>query len=158
MTAFRKGGTVLGKGDSIPYVTLVDDDGASVALTSLIDRPIVLYFYPKDDTPGCTAEACRFRDEYEAFVDAGADVIGVSSDGAQSHARFRERHRLPFRLMSDPGGAARKAFGIPATFGILPGRATFVIARDAKILYSFNSQFAPHQHVQRALSAVRGQA
>ena len=149
---------MLNQGDTIPNVTLVDGDGTSLALATLVDRPIVLYFYPKDETPGCIAEACSFRDEYEAFVDAGADVIGVSSDGTQSHARFREKHKLPFRLMSDPGGAARKAFGVPSTFGIIPGRATFVIARDGTILYSFNSQFAPHQHVQRALSAVRDQA
>lgn len=146
---------MLSRGARIPDVTLVDESNAKVALASLIDRPVVLYFYPKDDTPGCSTEACRFRDEYEAFLAAGADVIGVSSDDPKSHARFREKYKLPFRLLSDPGGVARKAFAVPNTFGILPGRATFVINRDGKILYSFNSQFLPERHVSNALVALR---
>jgi thioredoxin-dependent peroxiredoxin len=146
---------MLTRGDHIPDVPLVNADGSTVLLGSLIDRPLVLFFYPKDNTPGCTAEVCAFRDDYQAFVEAGADVIGVSSDDNQSHANFRERHRLPYRLMSDPGGAARKAFGIPKTLGILPGRATFVINRQGTILYAFNSQFAPERHVKNALEALR---
>ena len=146
---------MLSRGARIPDVTLVDENNAKIALTSLLDRPLVLYFYPKDDTPGCSTEACRFRDDYEAFVAAGADVIGVSSDDPKSHARFREKYLLPFRLMSDPRGAARKAFGVPNTFGILPGRATFVINADGKIIYSFNSQFLPQRHVSNALVALR---
>lgn len=146
---------MLSRGARIPEVALIDATGAKVALSSLIDRPLVLYFYPKDDTPGCSSEACRFRDEYEAFLAAGADVIGVSSDDPKSHARFREKYNLPFRLMSDPGGAARKAFGVPNTLGILPGRATFVINHDGKVLYSFNSQFLPQRHVSNALVALR---
>jgi thioredoxin-dependent peroxiredoxin len=146
---------MLNAADPIPNVTLVDEGGARIPLASLLDRPLVLYFYPKDETPGCTAQACRFRDDYDDFVSAGAQVIGVSSDDAQSHARFREKYRLPFRLMSDPDGTARSAFGIPKTLGLLPGRATFVIA-DGAIVYAFNSQFAPAQHVQKALAALRG--
>jgi thioredoxin-dependent peroxiredoxin len=146
---------MLTRGDHIPDVPLVNADGSTVLLGSLIDRPLVLFFYPKDNTPGCTAEVCAFRDDYQAFVEAGADVIGVSSGDNQSHANFRERHRLPYRLMSDPGGAARKAFGIPKTLGILPGRATFVINRQGTILYAFNSQFAPERHVKNALEALR---
>jgi thioredoxin-dependent peroxiredoxin len=146
---------MLSRGARIPEVTLVDENNAKVALASLIDKPLVLYFYPKDDTPGCSTEACRFRDEYEAFLAAGADVIGVSSDDPKSHARFREKYLLPFRLLSDPSGAARKAFGVPNTFGILPGRATFVINRDGKVIYSFNSQFLPQRHVSNALVALR---
>jgi peroxiredoxin Q/BCP len=145
---------MLARGDHIPDVPLVNADGATVLLGSLIDRPVVLFFYPKDNTPGCTAEACSFRDDYQAFAEAGADVIGVSSDDTQSHARFRERNHLPYRLMSDPGGVARKAFGVPKTLGILPGRATFVIERDGTILYAFNSQFAPERHVANALAAL----
>jgi thioredoxin-dependent peroxiredoxin len=146
---------MLAAGDRIPEVSLVDDQDRDVMLTSLLDRPIVLYFYPKDDTMGCTAQACRFRDDYDEFVAAGADVIGVSSDDSAAHAHFRRKHKLPFRLMSDPAGAARKAFGVPATFGILPGRATFVISREGRILYAFNSQFAPQRHVENALAALR---
>ena len=145
---------MLANGDRIPNVPLVDADGTTVLLGSLVDRPLVLFFYPKDNTPGCTVEVCAFRDDYQAFVEAGADVIGVSSDDNQSHATFRERHRLPYRLMSDPGGEARKAFGIPKTLGILAGRATFVIDCEGTILYAFNSQFAPLRHVKNALAAL----
>jgi thioredoxin-dependent peroxiredoxin len=148
---------MLKNGDRIPEITLVDEGGANVALSTLLTRPLVLYFYPKDDTPGCSAEACRFRDDYEDFLTAGAEVIGVSSDDARTHARFREKYRLPFRLMSDPDGTARAAFGIPKTLGILPGRATFVLA-GGYVAYAFNSQFAPEQHVKRALAALRAPA
>jgi thioredoxin-dependent peroxiredoxin len=148
---------MLQAGDPIPNVTLVDESGTSVTFASLLDRPTVLYFYPKDDTPGCTAEACKFRDDYEDFTAAGAQVIGVSADDAAAHARFKAKHRLPFRLLSDPNGSARAAFGVPKTLGFLPGRATFVIT-NGTIVYAFNSQFAPAQHVQRALAALRSPA
>lgn len=145
---------MLHAGERAPDVTLVDEQGARVALRTLLDRPIVLYFYPKDDTPGCTAQACAFRDAYESFTDAGADVIGVSSDSQDAHAKFKERHRLPFRLMSDPDGSARAAFGVPKTLGVIPGRTTFVIDRDGMIRYAFNSQFMATAHVANALQAI----
>jgi len=147
--------TMLGAGDRIPEVTLQGRDGP-VPLSSLLGKRLVLFFYPKDDTPGCTAEACSFRDEYQAFVDAGAEVIGVSSDDGASHAAFAGRHRLPFPLLSDPGEIARNAFGIPRTLGLLPGRATFVIDADGTVLHAFNSQFAPTKHVAEALTILRG--
>ncbi len=146
---------MLQAGERAPDVTLIDSDGTRVALTSLLERPLVLYFYPKDDTPGCTAQACAFRDLYDEFSEAGADVIGVSSDSQTAHAQFSARHRLPFRLMSDPDASARTAFGIPKTLGILPGRATFVIDRDGTIRYAFNSQFLATAHVSNALRALR---
>ncbi len=146
---------MLATGDLVPDVTFTDENGASVALRSLLDRPLVLYFYPKDNTPGCTVEACGFRDAYEGFVHAGADVVGVSSDDERSHASFRYKHNLPFRLMSDRGGHARRAFAVPKTWGVLPGRATFVIGRDGRILYAFNSQFTPYAHVANALAALK---
>jgi len=147
---------MLNSGDMIPDAFLIDESGAQVKLSALLEKPLVLYFYPKDNTPGCTVEACGFRDSYEAFVEAGADVIGVSSDSEQSHARFRAKHNLPYRLMSDKGGVARRAFGVPNTWGILPGRATFVIGRDGRIIYAFNSQFTPDTHVKNALVALGG--
>jgi peroxiredoxin Q/BCP len=142
-------------GDAAPDVTLLERN-APVALASFRGKPLVLFFYPKDETPGCTAEACSFRDEYQAFVEAGAEVAGVSSDDGTSHDGFAARHRLPFRLLSDPGEAARKAFGIPKTLGLFPGRATFVIDADGTILHAFNSQFAPLRHVREALTILRG--
>jgi thioredoxin-dependent peroxiredoxin len=145
---------MLTSGDMIPDASLIDGNGARVKLDALLQKPLVLYFYPKDNTPGCTVEACGFRDAYDAFVEAGAEVIGVSSDNERSHSRFREKHNLPYRLMSDTGGAARRAFGVPSTWGILPGRATFVIGRDGRIIYAFNSQFTPDAHVKNALAAL----
>ena len=113
-----------------PTASFVDETGATVSLESLMgQKTLVLYFYPKDETPGCTVEACTFRDQYEDFVAAGAEVIGVSADDAASHEAFKAKHRLPFRLLTDPGGLAAKAFGVKKTLGLLPGRVTFVIDR-----------------------------
>jgi peroxiredoxin Q/BCP len=114
----------------------------------------VLYFYPKDHTPGCTAQACAFRDAYQDFTDAGAVVVGVSSDDAATHAGFAEKYHLPFTLLSDRGGAAQKAFGVSKTLGLLPGRVTFVIDKDGVIRHTFNSQFLSTKHIGEALAAL----
>ena len=121
--------SMLKAGDTAPDVSFVEKN-QPVALASFRGKKLVLFFYPKDDTPGCTAEACSFRDEYQAFVDADVQVAGVSSDDGSSHDAFAGKHNLPFRLLSDPDEAARKAFGIPKTLGLFPGRATFVIDAD----------------------------
>ena len=149
----------VGVGDRAPSFDLITADGEHVTLEGLLARgPLVLYFYPKDQTPGCTAEACSFRDAYGAFTDAGAQVLGVSSDDAESHKRFAERHRLPFPLASDPGGAVRKRYGIAKTLGLLPGRVTYVIDREGIIRLAFRSQFAPQKHIDEALAALRALA
>jgi peroxiredoxin Q/BCP len=143
-------------GDRAPDFTLPDRGGRTVRLGDYRGKKaVVLYFYPKDDTPGCTAEACTFRDHYEEFRDAGAEVIGVSSDSGESHARFADKHRLPFVLVADKGGAVRKQYGVPATLGVLPGRVTFVIDRDGVVRHVFNSQFQAKKHVAEALDALR---
>jgi len=117
-------------GDKAPDFTLPSQAGEQVRLSDRLgERVVVLYFYPKDETPGCTREACAFRDSYEVFTDAGAEVIGVSSDSAESHAAFAGHHKLPFTLLSDEGGRVRKSYGVPATLGLLPGRVTYVIDR-----------------------------
>ncbi len=148
---------MLHAGDTIPDVSLEGPDGKPVKLRELASaRALVLYFYPKDDTPGCTAEACSFRDHYQDFTDAGADVVGVSSDGRDSHARFVERHKLPFTLLTDPRGEARAAFGVkPSFLGLLPGRVTFVIDRENKVRHAFDSQLRATAHVAEALRVVR---
>lgn len=146
---------MLGRGDRIPNLTLQDERGTALSLYALLGRPLVLFFYPKDETPSCTAEACAFRDAYEQFVQLGAAVVGVSSGDAVSHARFVRKHALPFRLMTDPGGAVRRALQIPKTLGVLPGRVTFVIAADGTILHAFTSQFRTTKHVAEALQALR---
>jgi peroxiredoxin Q/BCP len=115
---------------------------------------IVLYFYPRDETPGCTAEACAFRDSYEIFVDAGAEVVGVSGDSVDSHERFAEHHELPFVLISDKGGAIRRLYGVKATLGIWPGRVTFVIDKDGIVRHVFSSQIDSVRHVEEALRTI----
>jgi peroxiredoxin Q/BCP len=145
----------LSVGDPVPDVTFRDASGP-VRLKELIgDKVIVLYFYPKDETKGCTAEACSFRDRYQDFTDAGADVIGVSTDTARSHESFAKHHRLPFRLLTDEGGAAAKAMGVKKTLGIVPGRSTFVIDRDGVVRLRWDGQLGAVRHVDEALAYVK---
>lgn len=150
---------MLKPGDQAPDFTLSNSGGRAVALSALLaEKPVVLYFYPKDFTPGCTAEACAFRDAYEDFVAAGAEVVGISSDSGESHGRFAEKHRLPFVLLADPGGKTRRLFGVPRTLGILDGRVTFVIDRGGVIRHVFRSQLGIARHVRGALDTVRSLA
>ena len=143
-------------GDKAPPFTLSTADGRQVSLSDYRGRqPVVVYFYPKDDTPGCTAEACAFRDQYEDFKQAGAEVIGISSDAPEAHAKFASKHHLPFLLLSDRDGAVRKAYGVPATLGLLPGRVTFVIDREGIIRHLFSSQFRATKHVSEAIRALK---
>lgn len=143
-------------GDRVPDFTLPDQEGKPVSLGELVASGcLVLYFYPKDDTPGCTKEACSFRDEHHEFADAGACVVGVSSDDVESHRRFAAKHRLPFRLLSDRGGDLRKAFGIPKTLGLIDGRVTYVIDSQSIVRHMFNSQLRTRKHVEEALRLVR---
>ncbi|MFO7181712.1 MAG: peroxiredoxin [Pseudomonadota bacterium] len=143
-------------GSIAPDFTLEDQNGAPVRLYSELERgPVVLYFYPKDETPGCTAEACSFRDQHTDFVDAGAAVLGVSDDSVASHREFAAHHRLPFRLLSDPDGAVRKLYGVKKTLGLINGRVTFVIAPDRTIRHVFRSQLKFRQHVSEALNTLR---
>jgi len=146
---------LLSVGDKAPAFETTDQDGKPVALSDYKGKKVVLYFYPKDDTPGCTKESCSFRDQYQDFQDAGAEVIGVSSDSAESHEKFATKYRLPFALLSDRGGATRKAYGVPSTLGVLPGRVTYVIDREGTVRHVFNSQLQATQHVAEALKALR---
>ena len=147
--------TSLAAGDRAPDLTLFTQSGP-VTIASLAARgPVVVYFDPKDDTPACTLEACGFRDAYEAFVDAGASVVGVSSDSAESHRRFAERHKLPFLLASDPDLVVHEAFGALKLLGLLPGRVTYVVDRERIVRHVFESQLLPRRHVQEALEVVR---
>jgi peroxiredoxin Q/BCP len=143
-------------GERAPDFDLPVAGGGRVRLADILAHgPLVLFFYPKDNTPGCTAEACSFRDAYAAFADNGAQVIGVSSDSIDSHAAFAEKHSLPFPLASDPGGLARKAYGVPKALGLLPGRVTYVIDRGGVVRSIFNSMFAPEKHVNAALDVLK---
>jgi thioredoxin-dependent peroxiredoxin len=143
-------------GEQAPDFTLPSQSGEPVRLSDRLgERVVVLYFYPKDNTPGCTAEACAFRDSYEVFTEAGAEVIGVSSDSADRHAAFAGRHDLPFTLLSDSGGRIRKSYRVPAVLGVLPGRVTYVIDRQGTVRHMFNSMTNIDQHVGDALAVVR---
>jgi thioredoxin-dependent peroxiredoxin len=143
-------------GDKAPDFTLPSQSGELVRLHDRLgERVVVLYFYPKDNTSGCTAEACAFRDSYETFTDAGAEVIGVSSDSADKHAAFAGQHHLPFTLVADKGGRVRKSYGVPSVLGVIPGRVTYVIDRTGTVRHVFNSMTNIGQHVSDALDVVR---
>jgi thioredoxin-dependent peroxiredoxin len=143
-------------GDKAPDFTLPSQSGEQVSLHDRLgEHVVVLYFYPKDNTSGCTAEACAFRDSYEVFTEAGAEVIGVSSDSVDKHAGFAGKHSLPFTLLSDRGGVVRKSYGVSAVLGVIPGRVTYVIDRGGVVRHIFSSMTNIGQHVSDALDTVR---
>ena len=147
---------LLATGSKAPEFSLSDDAGEPRKLSEFLAKgPVVVYFYPKDDTPGCTAEACKFRDDYEDFVSAGAEVVGISSDGGSSHRAFKDKHRLPFVLLSDPDAQVARSFGVKKVLGLLPGRATFVLDQQGLVQLSFSSQLNMHAHVNEALETIR---
>ncbi len=146
----------IGVGDRSPDFTARSHTGREVSLADYRGKSaVVLFFYPKDGTAICTKEACSFRDAYEDFLQAGAVVIGVSSDSAERHRAFAGGHRLPFVLVADEDGSLRKAFGVPKTLGIVPGRVTYVIDKDGVVRHVFSSQFSADRHVGEALAVVR---
>ena len=145
----------IGAGDPAPEFSLPDQTGKTVSLKDLTGRKeVVLYFYPKDNTPGCTAEAGAFRDSYEAFRDLGAEVIGVSSDTVDSHRSFASKCDLPFTILSDQGGRVRKLYGVPSTLGLLPGRVTYIIDKKGVVRPVFSSQMNPTRHVENAMKVL----
>lgn len=143
-------------GDEIPSFKAKDTYGNDFDSQKLVgQKPLVIYFYPKDHTPGCTTQACSFRDQYEDFKDLGAEVIGISSDSVESHKKFSEQYKLPFILLSDHDKKIRKLFGVPSgMFGLLPGRVTYVIDKEGKIIMIFDSMMAS-KHIPKALEAVK---
>ncbi len=148
--------SAIKEGDRAPDFSLPTQSGAMVSLKDFLGKKaVVLYFYPKDDTPGCTAEACAFRDSYEVFQTAGAEVIGISGDSTNSHSQFASKYQLPFTLLSDAGNQVRKLFGVPSTLGLLPGRVTYVIDQQGIVRKVFNSQLNFKAHVEEALKALQ---
>src|SRR5580658_2476942 len=143
-------------GDKAPDFTLPNQSGEQVSLHERLgSRAVVLYFYPKDETSGCTAEACAFRDSYEVFTAAGAEVIGVSSDSVDRHAAFADHHKLPFTLVSDEKGQVRKLYGVSSLLGVIPGRVTYVIDRTGTVRHVFSSMTNIGRHVNDALDVVK---
>ena len=157
-SAVSKGITKMAKlevGDHVPDFSATTHDGTEIRLADFLgERALVLFFYPKDGTPICTAEACAFRDSYEQFTDAGAEVIGVSADSGESHRSFASQHNLSFPLISDEDGSLRKLFGVPKTMGLFPGRVTYVIDKSGIIRQIFSSQFTSNEHVRQALATI----
>jgi len=142
-------------GETAPDFTLPDQNGTTVSLKDYRGKAIVLYFYPKDDTPGCTAESCAFRDQYEVFKSAGAEVIGVSGDSPESHKRFAAKYQLPFTLLSDKGDKVRKLYGATTALGLFPGRVTYVIDKDGAVKYVFDSMLNFKAHVEEARKTLQ---
>ncbi len=142
-------------GNRVQNFELPDQNGNKIVFDELLGQgSIVLFFYPKDDSPGCTKEACAFRDAYEVFREAGAEVIGISSDSEDSHRRFKEKHNLPYTLLSDKNSKVGKLFGVPNTLGVLPGRVTFVIDKNGVLRYTFSSQLSMKKHIEEALRVI----
>lgn len=143
-------------GDKISNFTAKDSNGNNFDSSSIIGKkPVVFYFYPKDNTPGCTAQACGFRDQYEDFKDLGAEVIGISSDSIASHEKFVQKYKLPFILLSDSDKKIRTLFGVkPDLFGLLPGRVTYVVDKNGIIQLVFDSLVATN-HIPRALEMIK---
>ncbi len=143
-------------GSTIPQFSLPDQNGKLFDILSVLGKKnLVIYFYPKDDTPGCTAEACSFRDQFEVFTEADAEIIGISGQSVKSHKDFAEKHRLTFTLLSDEGNKIRKLFGVPTNFlGLLPGRVTYIADKTGKVIYTFNSQANATKHVDEALRVL----
>jgi peroxiredoxin Q/BCP len=143
-------------GDKIPNFSAIDNNGKDFDSDSIIGKkPVVIYFYPKDNTPGCTAQACSFRDQYEDFKDLGAEVIGVSSDSIASHEKFIQKYKLPFILLSDSDKKIRNLFGVkPDLFGLLPGRVTYVADKNGIIQLVFDS-LAATNHIPKALNSIK---
>ncbi|HKD04303.1 MAG TPA: peroxiredoxin [Bryobacteraceae bacterium] len=146
----------IGVGERAPDFALRDQSGSLVALKDLIGNgPIVLFFYPKDDTTGCTKEACRFRDDYARFREAGAKILGISSDSEESHRHFAAKFSLPYQLLSDPGGKVRALYEASSLFGLIPRRATFTIDAAGVIRDVFRSDARFEQHVEKALNSLQ---
>jgi peroxiredoxin Q/BCP len=144
-------------GSQVPLFSLPDQNGKEFSVSSVIGKKnLVIYFYPKDDSPGCTKEACSFRDQFDVFNEADAVIIGISGQSVESHKKFAEKYHLNFTLLSDTGDKIRKAFGVPVNFlGMVPGRVTYVVDKSGKVIYTFDSQTQATKHVDEALRILK---
>ncbi|MFM9989742.1 peroxiredoxin [Flavobacterium sp.] len=147
---------IIKVGDKMPIFGAKDQDGNDFYIESVLHKKIlVIYFYPKDETPGCTKQACSFRDEYEDIKNAGAEVIGISGDSTKSHKKFAQNHKLPYTLLSDNDKSIRKLFGVPTMMlGLIPGRVTYVVDLKGIVQMVYNSMDAS-QHIPKSLEAIQ---
>jgi peroxiredoxin Q/BCP len=144
-------------GDKIPSFKLQDQNGEWFHIDSIVGKKnLVLFFYPKDDSPGCTKQACYFRDQYEAFVEADAEVIGISKQSVKSHKKFAEKYNLTYTILSDTDNKVRQQFGVPTNMlGLIPGRVTYVVNVAGEVILTFNSQTDVTRHVDEALEILK---
>jgi len=143
-------------GDKAPDFTLPSQLGDNVTLSEYFGKKnVILYFYPKDESPGCTREACTFRDSYEELTSLGAEVIGVSSQSVESHRSFATHHGLPFILLSDAGNKVRQLYGVSSTMGLIPGRVTYIIDKKSVVRHIFSSQTQAEKHVEEAIKTLK---
>lgn len=148
----------LNIGDTAPDFILPSDAGRDFMLSREVrEAPLILYFYPKDFTPGCTAQACSFRDHFEEFGGLGVRVVGINTDSLQTHAEFKKKHRLPFELLSDRGGKAAKLYGARMPILGVAKRISFLIGTDQKILYIYDNLFGAEKHIDEMLRRLRAQ-
>jgi len=142
-------------GDRLPHFIMNDENHVPVDISSFTGKYLILFFYPKDETPGCIKEACSFRDSYKDLEEAGAIVFGISGDNPDSHIRFKTKHKLPFSLLSDTGNELRHLLGVPFDlFGLIPGRVTYIFDSEAYLIHVFKSQIAPEKHVKEMLRII----
>jgi thioredoxin-dependent peroxiredoxin len=143
-------------GDKAPDFELPSQIGDNVMLSEFFGKKnIVLYFYPKDESPGCTRQACSFRDNYEVLTNLGAEVIGISAQSVESHKSFATHHGLPFILLSDRNNKVRQLYGVPSTMGLLPGRVTYIIDKSGIVRHIFSSQTKAQKHVEEATRVLK---
>lgn len=142
-------------GSIVPAFSLKDQNGKEFDISSVIGKHnLVIYFYPKDETPGCTKEACSFRDQFDVFKAEDAVIIGISGQSVASHLEFANKYHLNFTLLSDEGNNVRKLFGVPSTLG-MPGRVTYIANKEGKVVFVFNSQFNVQKHIDEALRILK---
>lgn len=139
-------------GDIVKGFTLKDQYGEVFDLNNILGKkPFILYFYPKDNTPGCVRQACSFRDNYRFFLERDIEIIGISGDSTASHKRFSDKYNLPFKVLSDKRNRVRKMFNVPGNlFGIIPGRVTYYVDRDGRVKYIFDSLLDAEKHIEKA--------
>lgn len=156
----QKSGKPLSVGDKVSEFSLLDQNGEEFKIGDHLGKSaMVIYFYPKDDTPGCTKEACSFRDSFEEFSDRNVKVIGISADGVESHRDFAKKYNLPFTLLADTKNKVRKLFGVKSNLmGLIPGRVTYVIDSNGEVIYIFESQVNAKKHITESLKALDSQS
>jgi peroxiredoxin Q/BCP len=148
--------TKINVDDKAPDFTLPSNTGENVTLSQFLGKKnIVLFFYPKDESRGCTKEACAFRDSYEVFKDLGAEVLGINAGDSESHQEFVNKYMLPFKLLVDRDNKVRQMYGVPSTLGIIPGRVTYIIDKKGIVRHIFSSQFQPEKHIEEAINVLR---